>query len=177
MSELLQADPLVKERAIDDVLSWRLFVPDDAEDVLRILKADPEIQTRITWTAGVKTASDVRRRIEGFPERGGYRGALLELGQVIGYGALYESKTREKEHEIGYFCAPDKRGRGYTKKLVVNLMETSAAVRGTESFALYIADSNLPSRAVAASLDFLATDELRRDDALDCFERRYEKVA
>jgi RimJ/RimL family protein N-acetyltransferase len=176
MSELLATDPLAAERAIDDVLSWRLFVPDDAEEVFRIIQDDPDITTRITWTAAARSADDIRQRIEKFPERGGYRGALLEFGQVIGYGALYESKTRKNEHEIGYFCAPDKRGRGYTKKLVINLMDTAKRC-GTESFALYIADSNLPSQAVATSLGFVATDELRRDDALDCLERRYERAA
>lgn len=177
MGETLQADPLAQGRAIDGVLSWRLFVPEDAEEVFQILQADPEIATRITWTAGLRSVEGIRQRIEGFPARGDYRGALLESGEVIGYGALYESKTRREEHEIGYFCAPDRRGRGYTKKMVEHLMKTSKAVRGTKSFSLYIADSNLASQAVAASLGFTPTGELRRDNDLDCWERRHERAA
>jgi RimJ/RimL family protein N-acetyltransferase len=45
------------------------------------------------------------------------------------------------------------------------------------SFSLYINDANAASIAVAASLGFERTDETRREEKLDSWERRYERIA
>ncbi len=177
MSEALAPSPLPPEIEVNDVLSLRLLEPDDSEDVFRILQDAPEIQSYVTWTASIKVTEDVRAKIEEFQEKGDRRYALLEGQQVIGYGALYNSWINiENEYEIGYFCAPEKRGRGYTKATAIRLMEVAREILGAQSFALYIDDGNSPSKTLAASLGFVPTEEFKEDPVLNCLERRYEQA-
>lgn len=178
MSETLELRQLSPEIEINDVLALRLFDPTDSEAITEILRADSDIQRYITWTAGLESSDDVRSKIEAFQRGGDRRYALLENGQVIGYGAVYNSfKGIEDEYEIGYFVAPDKRGKGYAKAVVNSLMATAVEQLGARSFALHIEDSNLASQAVAVSLGFMPTDEFKEDIVLNCTERRYERLA
>lgn len=179
--------------AVDEALSPRLLEPEiqvntdltlqfmrreHIDDLWGILRAAPEIHSYITWTAGVKTPDDIGRAIdERFPQKEEAPYVLKDSRAAIGYVGMRSSPSIEHEYEFGYFLAPHVRGRGYVPAATSSLMAAARDTLGAGSFALYIEDANTASQSVAAKLGFTATDELREDLALGCFERRYERVA
>lgn len=177
MTETLQPPSLEPDIRINDRLTARLLVPDDSQSMFEIMQADPNIHTYITWAAGLSDAEDVRKAIEVFQQNGESRYALVEEGQTIGYVGLFQSPTIEDEYEFGYFCAPDRRGRGIVATATSVLMTEAKKRLGAKSFSLYIQDSNLGSQAVASKLGFGRTEELREDTVLRRMERRYERAA
>ena len=128
----------------------------------------------MTWTAGIQNPDDVASAIERFQEDGELRYALLEGDELIGYVGIFPYE--EGVYGLGYFCDPIYRGAGRVTNAAGRLMEAAEENLPVDSFALYIADENSASRAVAAKLGFSPTDIVVKDDVLDCMERRYEKV-
>ena len=170
-----------REFKVDDSLMMQTLMPSDAKRIFEILHSDPEIQEfYVTWVAGAKTEEEIAERIRGFNDRQGLRYGILLDGELVGYLGAFKSpqgRMSDKEYDMGYFCDPTKRGQGIIPRSVTALMKELVENRGAESFALYIADRNGPSQAVAKKLGFTRTDEVAFDDVLQIEERRYERQA
>lgn len=175
--EAVRTISLDPELQISDKLKLRLLVPEDSEAMFRIMQADPNIHSYITWAAGKETEEDVRGAIEGFQRHREPRYALLEDEKIIGYIGLFRSPDIEDEYEFGYFCDPSRRGNGFMSAATTELMRVATDHLGAKSFSLYIQDQNKESRAVALRLGFTHTNVLREDEILQRMERRYEKLA
>jgi RimJ/RimL family protein N-acetyltransferase len=157
-------------------LSARLMQIEHAEAMFCAMQDSPAIRSYITWTAGLAGVEDVQLAIETFRANGELRYAV-EDPQFAGYLGAVASPDRDHEYEIGYCVVAQKRGRGYAKLAASGLMFALWENHDARSFSLYINDANAASIAVAASLGFERTDETRREEKLDSWERRYERIA
>ncbi|HVX48056.1 MAG TPA: GNAT family N-acetyltransferase [Candidatus Saccharimonadales bacterium] len=174
MSETLANTALAPEVHVEGDLSVRLLEPDDSDAIFQVLRRASEVQSYVTWTAGIRNPDDVACAIEGFQANGESRYALLEGETLIGYIGVFPYE--EGVYGLGYFCDPAYRGSGRVTRAAEKLMEAAEKSLPVDRFALYIADENNASRAVAVRLGFSPTDIVIKDDVLDCTERRYEKV-
>ncbi len=152
---------------------------EDSERIFEILQADPDISKYyVTWTAGIKTKQDVELRINGFIKSHAARYGVFFNGKLVGYIGIWkvEDNAREDEYDIGYFCDPKFRGQGVVTKATSALIASATQNVKVSSFALYIADRNKASQAVARNLGFSRTEEVAFDDILKIEERRYERI-
>ena len=171
-------DLVPHEIAIRDNLNMRLLIPDDAPRIFAIFQADPSIQSMVTWTFGLRTVDEIRRKIEHFQETKSLRYAIVEGDELVGYiGAWqddgYFGVTHDQEYGYGYFSDPSSRGKGIITDAAKTLMINIEAVLPVKTFALHIEDINLASQTVAKKLDFRRTEELYKEPVLGTIERRY----
>lgn len=152
---------------------------EDSERIFEILQSDPEISKYyITWTVGVTSNQDVEDRISDFVISHSARYGIFLDGILVGYIGLvqYEGRKNEDEYDIGYFCDPSCRGKGIVTSAASALIAAATQHIKVSSFALYIADRNKASQAVANNLGFSRTDETHFDEILNIEERRYERI-
>ncbi|MCB9823062.1 GNAT family N-acetyltransferase [Candidatus Nomurabacteria bacterium] len=152
---------------------------DDSERIFEILQSDPDISKYyVTWTAGIKSQEDVEARINNFVESHAARYGIFFNGELVGYIGIWKvvDNTREDEYDIGYFCDPKYRGQGVVTRATSALVASATQNVKVSSFALYIADRNQASQAVARNLGFTRTEETIVDEILKIEERRYERI-
>ncbi|HVX24502.1 MAG TPA: GNAT family N-acetyltransferase [Candidatus Saccharimonadales bacterium] len=176
MAETLVDPVLPRIVPVENDLHLRRLQPVDAHRIFEILRADPEIKTRVTWVSGHNSVGDLQDTIEGFDRRQSPRYGIIAQEELVGYVGLFRSPISSTGYDMGYFCDPAARGRGYVPKAVATLMALTQSSERVSSFGLNIADDNIASQAVASKLGFVRTDVVIRDMVLDCDERRYERV-
>lgn len=176
MGAILKANPLPGEITIDDNLSLRRLVEDDAESLFRIIQDDLGIKQSVSLAVEAHSLEDVRRAIRRLLQENKAPYVLQEKGVTVGFVSAWG--VRDNEHEIGlsYFLAKDKRGHGYITRAVQKLMEVTKQILPINTFIVNITEANTPSQAVAARLGFKPTDALRKGD-LPAPTRRYERSA
>jgi RimJ/RimL family protein N-acetyltransferase len=134
---------------------WRA---DDAEAIFRACR-DPETQRFTTvpspyrredadWFLAhhlddVEAAGGASWCVEGLDAPGAVAGSMTLLGVCEGVG------------EIGYWCAPWARGRGWTVDALRVLASWSFVERGVERIELVVETANVASRAVARRAGFV----------------------
>ena len=106
-----------------------------------------------SWLASCAAQAESGEALTLLAEDGGGRLAgsfsLLELARGGGYG------------EIGYWVAPDARGRGVASRSVTLLRDWGAAALRLRTIEILVHRDNAPSRAVALRAGFADTRELR----------------
>lgn len=160
------------------VVLRRLQVEDSAR-IFEILQSDPDISKYyVTWTAGVSSKQDVEDRINSFVKLNAARYGIFLDGKLVGYIGIWKvaENRREDEYDIGYFCDPELRGKGIVTNASSALIAAATQNVKVSSFALYIADRNKASQAVAKNLGFSRTEETHLDEILNIEERRYERI-
>lgn len=174
-----QFDTIPKVIAGTDGVVLRRLQTEDSKRLFEILQADPEISKHyITWTVGVTSEQDVEDRINHFVKTHQARYGIFLGGQLIGYIGIWkvDGESDHDEYDIGYFCDPEFRGKGVVTKAASALIASATQHIKVSSFALYIADRNKASQAVAKNLGFSRTDETAFDEDLKIEERRYERI-
>jgi RimJ/RimL family protein N-acetyltransferase len=171
-------DLMPHEIVVREGLKLRLLVPDDAVRIFEIFQTDPNIQKKVTWTSGLTTPDDIKRNIEKFNDNNELRYAIILDAYLIGYIGCWKDDgwfgvVHQDDFGYGYFCDPDKRGRGIITDTAKALMVTVESVVNVKTFSLYIEDSNPASQAVAKRLGFVRTDETYLEPVLGSTERRY----
>jgi RimJ/RimL family protein N-acetyltransferase len=177
MSKTHEISQMPAEIVIDNDLSLRQLVPDDAEAMFQIIQDAPEIKQNVTWSASVHSLDDARRGIEQLLRENKSPYVLQEGEETIGFAGIWYSKDNEHELGFSYFLAKDKRGHGYITRAIKALMQATKENLSINTFAVNIIDANEPSKAIAAKLGFKATDILLEDKALPALIRRYERPA
>lgn len=175
MGAILKANPLPDEITIDDNLSLRRFVEDDAESLFRIIQDDPDIKQSVSWPTQAHSPEDVRRIIKRLLQEDRAPYVLREKGVTVGFVGAWGVKDNENEIGFSYFLAKDKRGHGYITRAVQKLMEVTKQTLPINTFVVNITEANTPSQAVAAKLGFKPTDVLQKGD-LPAPTRRYERA-
>lgn len=174
-----QYDTIPKVIAGTHGVVLRRLQVEDSERIFEILQADSDISKfYVTWTAGIKTKQDVELRINGFIKSHAARYGIFLNGELVGYIGIWKviDNAREDEYDIGYFCDPKYRGQGIVTKASSALIAAATQNMKVSSFALYIADRNQASQAVARNLGFTRTEETIFDEILKIEERRYERI-
>lgn len=174
-----QLDTLPKVIAGTYGLVLRRLQIEDAGRVFEILRSDSDISKYyVTWTAGIKTEKDVEERISKFVKSNAARYGIFLEGNLVGYIGIWkvEDNSHKDEYDIGYFCDPKFRGRGIVSRATSTMIAAATEHIKVSSFALYIADRNKASQAVAKKLGFRRTEEAIVDEILNIEERRYERV-
>lgn len=98
-----------REIVIDETIGLRFLVPEDAERIFEIFQSDPEIQSRVTWTHGLKTTEDIRNTIEGFQTSKSIRYAIMKGNELAGYVGMWsdhgymDGQDHDGWYGIGYF--------------------------------------------------------------------------
>lgn len=174
-----QIDTIPKVIAATHGVVLRRLQPEDADRIHEILQSDPDISNYyVTWTAGARTKEDIELRIKGFVKSRATRYGIFLGGKLVGYIGIWKvaNNIHEDEYDIGYFCDPEFRGKGIVTNASNALIAAATQNVKVSSFALYIADRNEASQAVAKNLGFIRTDETIFDDILKIEERRYERI-
>ncbi len=174
-----QIDTIPKVIAATHGVVLRRLQPEDADRIHEILQSDLDIsKCYVTWTAGARSKEDIKLRINGFIKSSAARYGIFLEGKLIGYIGAWKvaNNSHKDEYDIGYFCDPEFRGQGIVTNATNTLMAAATQNVKVSSFALYIADKNQASQAVAIKLGFSRTDETIFDDILKIEERRYERI-
>lgn len=174
-----QSDTIPKVIAGTHGVVLRRLQVEDAGRIFEILQSEPDISKYyVTWTAGVSSKQDVEDRINNFVESHAARYGIFFQGNLVGYIGIWkvESNVHEDEYDIGYFCDPKYRGQGIVSRASSALIAAATEHLKVSSFALYIADRNQASQAVAKKLGFSRTEETAVDEILQIEERRYERI-
>lgn len=171
-------DLMPKTVTVRDDIQLRLIVPEDAQRIFEIFQADPDIQNKVTWTFGLKTYDDIRRKVENFHDKNELRYAILFNGDLVGYIGCWKDDgwfgvVHQDDYGYGYFCDPAVRGKGIITDAAKTLMSAVESIADVKTFSLYIEDVNLASQAVAKKLGFARTDETYLEPVLGTIERRY----
>lgn len=177
MSEEVLVREMPLEVPVDQHVSIRLFVPEDAQRIYDMVTDDPDILTHIGWLDECKTVEDIAERISLVNQADSYRYGIIEDGKVVGYVGLWPSHKSPEPYEfdIGYFLDPKARGRGLVTKSVNALIDAAGKNISVDSFALFIREANLESQAVAKRLGFAATDFMFKDPQ-GLQQRRYVRA-
>lgn len=174
-----QFDTIPKVIAGTHGVVLRRLQGEDSERIFEILQADPDISKYyVTWTAGARSKEDIEFRINGFVKSRAARYGIFLDGKLVGYIGTWKvaNNTREDEYDIGYFCDPEHRGQGIVTIASSALIASATQHMKVSSFALYIADRNGASQAVAKNLGFSRTEETHFDEILKIEERRFERI-
>lgn len=170
------------EIIVNKDLRLRFLVPEDAERMYHIFQADPEIQSRVTWTHGLKTVEDIRTTIEGFQANKSIRYAILQGDELAGYIGMWsdygymDGQDHDGWYGLGYFLDSHYRGNGLVQLATRAMMMKAEDVFDVRRWSVYVEDDNKPSRAVLEKLGFVATDNTYDEPVLQVVERQWEKA-
>ncbi|MEJ7787298.1 MAG: GNAT family N-acetyltransferase [Solirubrobacteraceae bacterium] len=141
---------LVMELYSDGIVlrSWH---PGDAARVFEVCQ-DPQIQHWLPTLPRPYREVDARGFVTDALGLGPYQLAVVEAGSVVGSVGLHLAK-----HEtggIGYWCAPEARGRGLTTRAVRMLCRYGLVELGLERLQLTADVDNCASQRVAEKVGF-----------------------
>lgn len=183
MSETIASQAsMPREIIVNYATRLRLLVPEDAERLFEIFKTDPEIQERVTWTHGLKTAGDVSRAIVGFQTNKSIRYGIIHNDELAGYVGMWpdhgymDGESHEGWFGIGYFLDHDYRGNGLVQQATNTMMAVAEANFNVRKWSVYVEDNNISSRAVLEKLGFVATDNTYDEPVMHVEERQWEKI-
>ena len=113
---------------------------------------DPEMQRWLPDLPRPYTDADARAFVSEALGLGGYQFAVCEHGTVVGSIGL-----RPGDHEtghIGYWCAPESRGRGITTRALRRVCRYALDELRLERLALITDSANVASQRVATKVGF-----------------------
>ena len=141
----------------DDIMlrPWR---PEDAPSVYAACQ-DPQIQRWLPGLPRPYTHDDARAFVADELGLGPYQFAITEDGSVVGSVGLQVAK-HETGH-VGYWCAPEARGRGITTRAVRRLCRHGLDDLRLERLDLTTDVENLASQRVAEKVGFRREGVLR----------------
>ncbi|MFI6041518.1 GNAT family N-acetyltransferase [Nocardia sp. NPDC051321] len=151
----------------DDVVALRLWQTADLDQRLAGY-ADPEFE-RFTWSTGEPvTEARLREHVEQ-EERERARGEKLSLAivdaaaldQVWGGCSVYDINLDQRRAGVGYWLAPQARGRGAATRTVRLLSQWAFDVLGIARLELTCAPDNFASQRVAARSGFFLEGIMR----------------
>lgn len=135
----------------DDRIVLRPWREEDAPRVHAACQ-DPEIQRWLPTLPRPYTRDDAHALVTGALGLGPYQFAITERGNVVGSVGL-ELGKHETGH-VGYWCAPDARGRGITTRAVRRLCRYGLEELRLERLDLSTDVENLASQRVAEKVGF-----------------------
>jgi RimJ/RimL family protein N-acetyltransferase/nitrite reductase/ring-hydroxylating ferredoxin subunit len=154
VEKLLPPDPPLG----DGTIVLRPFRADDAADVTATCQ-DPEIQRWIPIIPIPYTDADARRFIlmtlQAWHDGTGYEFAIVDAAtdRYLGSVGLHLGPN-PRRHAIGYFVAPEARGRGIATRAVRLLTQWAFGHLPIERLALWTLPGNVPSQSVAENAGF-----------------------
>jgi len=142
----------------DELIVLRPWRGDDAEAVFAACQ-DPEIQRWIPAMPCPYTHDDARVFVSGALGLGPYQFAIVH--EVCVVGSIGMSVTETETGRIGYWCAGDSRGRGFTTRALRVLCDYASGELGLERLELITDPENLASQLVAGKVCFRHEGALR----------------
>lgn len=142
----------------DGPIVLRAWREDDAPRVHAVCQ-DQEIQRWLPTLPRPYTHEDARAFVTDALGLGPYQFAITEDGSVVGSVGLQVAK-HETGH-VGYWCAPEARGRGITTRAVRRLCRHGLDDLGLERLDLTTDVENLASQRVAEKVGFRREGVLR----------------
>ncbi|MEV6671652.1 GNAT family N-acetyltransferase [Streptomyces sp. NPDC051162] len=143
-------------------LTLRPFAPSDA-DAVHAACQDPDIP-RYTSVPSPYTREDARTFLEetcpaGWRDDSMYTWGLFtrDEGQLVGsmcLARLAQLRSPERQAELGYWTAKERRGRGYTAEAAREVARWGFEELGVERLEWYAEAGNTGSRAVALKVGF-----------------------
>lgn len=144
----------------DHPILLRAWREDDAAAVYLACQ-DPEMQRWLPDLPRPYTQDDARAFVSGALGPGGYQFAVCEHGTVVGSIGLWPAK-HETGH-IGYWCAPEARGRGITTRALRRVCRYALDELRLERLELITDSANVASRRVAVKVGFQREGVKRSD--------------
>ena len=135
----------------DDPILLRVWREDDAAAVY-VACQDPEMQRWLPVLPRPYTHDDARVFVSGALGLGPYQFAVCEHGTVVGSVGLRLAK-HETGH-IGYWCAPEARGRGITTRALRRVCRYALDDLHLERLDLMTDIANVASQRVALKVGF-----------------------
>lgn len=142
----------------DDPITLRAWREDDAPRVFEICQ-DPGIQRWIPTIPRPYGRDDARAFVTDQLRLGPYQFAVVEAERVVGSIGL--QVVRHETGHIGYWCAPEARGRGITTRALRRLCRFGLEELELERLALSTDVENLASQRVAEKVGFRREGVLR----------------
>jgi len=142
----------------DDAILLRTWRAKDAPQVYAACQ-DREIQRWLPGLPQPYTADDARAFVADELELGPHQFAITEQGNVVGSIGLQLGP-----HEtggVGYWCAPEARGRGFTTRALRLVCRLGLGELGLERLELTTDADNLASQRVAEKVGFRREGLLR----------------
>jgi RimJ/RimL family protein N-acetyltransferase len=151
----------------DGRVSLRRLAERDVPAYVAAFETDPEL-ARLVGVDEDPTAGSVRARIASSEDRR-RAGEILELALAdpgsdtfLGSLWLHEFSPRHRRVEVGFWVAPEARGRGIVRSAVTLTLDWLFAERGIERVEITTTTDNEPVQALTASLGFTREGLMRR---------------
>ena len=146
--------------SVDDAIALVPRHPADATDVFAVVDEHrATLREWLGWVDTLRTASDMRRYAHfaqsQFENRMAYDFAIRADGRVVGGIGIHAPDYGNRSAQIGYWLAPDARGRGVITRSCATLATHAFARFDFHRLEIRCALENERSRAVPQRLGFL----------------------
>jgi|ERR1035437_6687896 RimJ/RimL family protein N-acetyltransferase len=154
----------------------------DTVHILEIIKADNSIRNRVSVAARLHTPEDVSNEVENYSKDPHLiRYAILENNNTVGLvsfwrdvgNAQIDAPDNLDDYGVGYFLAPNARGKGLVTNTIQCLINIAAKNLYVRQFIAYCDDNNHESIKVLNKLRFIATNETFTELNNGWIERKY----
>ncbi|MCL2451612.1 GNAT family N-acetyltransferase [Candidatus Saccharibacteria bacterium] len=176
--------PALQNIEVREDISLRPLRKSDAERILEILDADPEIRNRVTIAGKIKSRQDVINEVEkARNDKIMIRYTILSGENPIGLVSFWRDEgyvsgvPQPDDYGFGYFLDPEYRGRGIITAALERLMNVAEQNLTVRQFIAFCEDDNKASLAALQKLSFQSTNEIYPEPRFGWEERKYVRPA